>query len=184
MKAWGNPRPAPRALVPALAWEKETHSWDREKRGRERLALPSPCLPLTHRVSFPSHLEPGAGRSTICGGLQAHRCSVSLSVRYRLWETGNIRETGQTGGGKRPGCQAGWRGGERGSPQPPLVCTHMPLPTAPAIHTLGHAVCLAQPLAGIKVGPGPGGGPEALRMEWLMDSGAECNLFILQVFHA
>lgn len=25
---------------------------------------------------------------------------------------------------------------------------------------------------------------EALRVEWLMDSGAECSLFILQVFHA
>lgn len=120
------------------------------------------CPPLL--ASDPQGLAPfppGArgGELTVCGGLQAYGPFVSLSVRYRLWETGNIREARQTGRGKRPGCQAGWRGGGRGSPHPPWsVLT--PLPTAPAIHALGHAVCLALPLAGVKVGPGPGGGPE------------------------
>lgn len=128
MRAWGNPRPAPRVWPLHCLGRKKLTPRDREKRGRERLALPSPCSPPTHRVSFPSHLEPGAGRSTVCGGLQAHRCSVSLSVRYRLWETGNIRETGQTGGGKRPGCQAGWRGGERGLPSLPWSALTRPCP--------------------------------------------------------
>lgn len=154
----GNPRPTP--WVPALPWEKVTHPQGQREEGERTTGTALPCSPRTHRVSFPSHLWPGAGRLTVCGGLQAHGPFVSLSVRYRLWETGNIRETRQTGRGKRPGCQAGWRGGGRGSPQPPLVCAHTPLPTAPAIHALAHVVCLALPLAGVKVGLGPGGGPE------------------------
>lgn len=68
------------------------------------------------------------------------------------------------------------------SPASPGLHSHAPAHSS--CHPHSWPCSLAQPLAGIKVGPGPGGGPEALRMEWLMDSGAECSLFILQVFHA
>lgn len=69
----------------------------------------------------------GAGEvwSRGCWGLQAHRTlRLFLSVRYRLWETGNICETGQTGGGKRLGLvfsgqPAGWLGVTGSSPARP-----------------------------------------------------------------
>ena len=53
MKAWGNPRPAPWALVPALPWEKETHSQGQREDGER---TPGTALPLL--ASDPQGLVP------------------------------------------------------------------------------------------------------------------------------
>ena len=110
-----------------------------------------------------------------CWGLQAHRTlCLSLSVRYRLWETGNIRETGQTGGGKRLGWvfsrPPGGMARRRNRVFPSLPQSAVTLPLS---HRSCHAVwpSLWQVLRWAQVLE------EGMRMEWLMGSGAESSLF-------
>lgn len=122
------------------------------RRGRIVVVLTCSPLPSGHLITC----LPGFGsqRGVVSGllGPQVHRTlRLSLPVRYRLWEAGNVCETGQAGGGKRLGLvsgrQAGGLGGGLGSP---------PSTLQGGAHTGPGSQ--AAPVAGVSVGLGPGGG--------------------------
>lgn len=85
-------------------------------------------------ISLPALLLREYGLERCAGALSLIVSYVSFPVRYRLWETGNVCETGQAGGGKSQCCSvwaAGW-----------LVMTLLPL-TAPDPRS--HTVPAKQP---------------------------------------
>lgn len=62
-------------------------------------------------ISLPALLLREYGLERSAGALSLIVSYVSFPVRYRLWETGNVCETGQAGGGKSRCCSvwaAGW----------------------------------------------------------------------------
>lgn len=98
------------------------------KEKRKNLKLPSLELVALELLCTmgASHFRPSLLREyeleRSAGPLSLIVSRVSFPVRYRLWETGNVCETGQAGGGKSRCCSvwaAGW-----------LVTTLLPL-TAP-----------------------------------------------------
>lgn len=156
----------PRAPRPPLPEEEGTHPsrgffLQHRERGEGRgricgsahaasLSVPSPRGGL---IAFPPGGWSGGGVVSGCWGLQAHRTlCLSLSVRYRLWETGNVCETGQTGGGKRLHSVFSGKPGRvvrrhRVFPSPPCPALSLHLPRGGPRSWLGSR---APPVAGLR----------------------------------